>query len=114
VSAVCGYGVGGFCLEYATFGRNAVGVVVVLWAAVVARSVALAGFGLDSLIEILASVVVIWQLHDMHAPQRERRALRIIGASFLLLAIYIGVQSTYVLVASARPHHPLVGIVGLR
>ena len=59
---------------------------LVLAAAVLARSVALAGFGLDSLIEIIASLVVVWQLREMHALERERRALRIIGVAFLLLA----------------------------
>ena len=52
----------GLYLEYATLGWNIVGVVVVAAAAIAARSVALAGFGLDSLIEIFASVVVVWQL----------------------------------------------------
>ena len=42
-----------------------------------------AGFGLDSLIEIVASLVVVWQLQAMHAVKRERSALRIIGVAFL-------------------------------
>jgi hypothetical protein len=50
----------------------------VIAAALTARSVALAGFGLDSLIEISASAIVIWQLKDP-AANRERRALRLIG-----------------------------------
>jgi len=54
----------GFVLEYATLGWNVVGVVVLAVAAVAARSVALAGFGLDSLIEIGASAVVVWELSD--------------------------------------------------
>jgi divalent metal cation (Fe/Co/Zn/Cd) transporter len=100
-------------LEYATLAWNVVGSVVVLAAAVAAHSVALAGFGLDSLIEILASLVVVWQLQDVNAAQRERRALRIIGVAFLLLAAYIAAQSIYVLVAAAHPRHSLVGIVWL-
>jgi divalent metal cation (Fe/Co/Zn/Cd) transporter len=88
---------------------NVVGSVVVLLAAVGARSVALAGFGLDSLIEIVASAVVVWQLRGI-ADGRERRAMRIIGASFLALAVYISVQSAYTLAASAKPHHSPVGI----
>lgn len=55
----------GLRLEYATLGWNVVGSVLVLVAAVAARSVALAGFGLDSLIEIVASLVVVWQLQEM-------------------------------------------------
>ena len=92
-------------------GWNVVGSLLVLVAAVSARSVALAGFGLDSLIEILASLVVVWQLRQMHALERERRALRIIGVAFLLLAVYIATQSLYVLVAEAHPRHSLLGIV---
>jgi divalent metal cation (Fe/Co/Zn/Cd) transporter len=90
-----------------------VGSVLVLGAAVVARSVALAGFGLDSLIEIVASLVVVWQLQAIGATGRERRALRIIGVAFLVLAFYIAIQSTYVLARGVRPHHSLVGIVWL-
>ena len=57
-----------------------------------AGSIALAGFALDSLIEIYASVVVIWQLTD-RGKERERLALRLIGRCVLLLAFYLLVQS---------------------
>ena len=103
----------GLRLEYATLAWNVIGSAVVLGAAVGARSVALAGFGLDSVIEILASVVVIWQLQDLQAVERERRALRIIGIAFLLIAAYIAAQSIYVLAAADRPHHSIVGIAWL-
>ena len=103
----------GLRLEFATLGWNVVGSVLVLVAAASARSVALAGFGLDSLIEIVASLVVVWQLQEMHAVERERRALRIIGVAFLLLAAYIAAQSIYVLAAETRPHPSLLGIVWL-
>lgn len=102
----------GLRLEYATLGWNVVGSAVVLAAAVLARSVALAGFGLDSLIEIVASLVVVWQLTGV-AHAREARALRIIGFGFLLLAAYIAAQSSYVLATGFRPHHSLAGIVWL-
>jgi hypothetical protein len=65
----------GLMLEYLTLGWNVVGVVVLVLAAVSARSVALAGFGLDSLIEIGASTVVVWQLTGTGAG-RERIAMR--------------------------------------
>jgi len=103
----------GLRLEYATLGWNVVGSVLVLAAALTARSVALAGFGLDSLIEIVASLVVVWQLQEMQAVERERRALQIIGIAFLLLAVYIAGQSIYVLVSEVRPHPSLLGIVWL-
>jgi hypothetical protein len=79
----------GLRFEYATLGWNVVGSVLVLAAAAAARSVALAGFGLDSLIEIVASLVVVWQLRETQAVEREPRALRIIGVAFLLLAASI-------------------------
>jgi len=62
----------GFALEYVTLGWNVAGIGVLGAAAVAARSVALAGFGLDSLIEIGASTVVIWEL----SGTREARGIR--------------------------------------
>jgi len=97
-------------LEYATLGWNVVGIAVLAIAAIAARSVALAGFGLDSLIEIGASIVVLWELADV-AEERQRRAMRLIGSSFLALVIYLAVQSALVLVARFHPHHSILGIV---
>ncbi len=62
----------GFTLEYVTLGWNVAGIIVLAIAAVAARSVALAGFGLDSLIEIGASTVVIWELSGT-GEDRQRR-----------------------------------------
>ncbi len=83
----------GFALEYATLGWNVAGIVVLSIAAISARSVALAGFGLDSLIEIAASTVVIWELSGT-GERRQRQALRLIGYAFAALAAYLLVQST--------------------
>ncbi|MGA8723594.1 MAG: cation transporter [Acidimicrobiales bacterium] len=99
----------GFILEYITLGWNVVGVVVLAIAALTARSVALGGFGLDSLIEIGASTVVIWELSDS-SEERQRIGLRIIGSAFLLLALYLAIQSTVVLFADYKPHHSPLGI----
>jgi divalent metal cation (Fe/Co/Zn/Cd) transporter len=99
----------GFALEWATLGWNVVGIVVLAVAAIAARSVALAGFGLDSLIEIGASTVVLWELSGT-GQARQRRALRLIGAAFALLAVYLLIQSTWVLATGYRPRHSLVGI----
>ena len=96
-------------LEAVTLGWNVVGVVVIGFAALSARSVALAGFGLDSLIEIGASVVVLWELAGT-GYERQRRALRIIGVAFVLLAVYLSTQSTWSLLAGFRPHHSPFGI----
>ena len=102
----------GLLLEYITLGWNAVGTVVVIAAAVSARSVALAGFGLDSLVEIGASTVVIWQLRGI-GRNRERLALRLISIAFFALAVYILAQSTRALLLRAHPATSLVGILWL-
>jgi divalent metal cation (Fe/Co/Zn/Cd) transporter len=72
--------------------------------------VALAGFGLDSLIEIGASIVVIWELSGSSA-ERQRRGLRLIGYAFIALAIYLLAQSTVVLATGYHPRHSLPGII---
>ncbi|MFD4413712.1 cation transporter [Streptomyces sp. NPDC058476] len=99
----------GFTLEYITLGWNLIGIVVLAVAALSARSVALAGFGLDSLIEIGASTVVVWELSGS-GEVRQRRALRLIGVGFTALGIYLLVQSTWVLAAGFSPHHSPLGI----
>lgn len=99
----------GRTLERVTLLWNVLGVVVLAIAAFDARSVALFGFGLDSLIEIGASIVVLWELADA-AMERRRRALRLIGAAFATLAVYLGAQSTITLIVRYHPHHSPLGI----
>ena len=99
----------GFALEYVTLAWNVAGLVVLAVAAILARSVALAGFGLDSLIEIGASTVVIWELSGA-GEDRQRRGLRLIGYAFAVLAAYLLVQSTVVLVTGYHPRHSVPGI----
>jgi len=100
----------GFALEYVTLAWNVAGIVVLAIAAISARSVALAGFGLDSLIEIGASTVVIWELSGT-GQERQRRGLRLIGYAFAALAIYLLVQSTVVLATGYHPRHSVLGII---
>jgi divalent metal cation (Fe/Co/Zn/Cd) transporter len=102
----------GLWLEYVTLGWNVVGSVVVIGSAVAAHSVALAGFGIDSLIEIFASVVVVWQLKGVD-KDRERVALRLIGVAFLLLALYVLAQSIRTLLAQEHPATSPTGIAWL-
>ena len=99
----------GRLLEAGTLGWNLVGIVVLAVAAVRARSVALAGFGLDSLIEIGASTVVLWELSGT-GEARQRRALRLIGGAFVALAAYLAVQSTWSLLTGFHPRHSPLGI----
>jgi divalent metal cation (Fe/Co/Zn/Cd) transporter len=99
----------GFALQWITLGWNVVGIGVLAGAAIAARSVALAGFALDSLIEIGASAVVIWQLSGS-GEDRQRRALRLIGIAFVLLAAYLALQSTWVLVSEHHARHSPAGM----
>lgn len=103
----------GLALEYATLTWNVVGTPLLLVTAAGAGSVALAGFGVDSLIEIIASTVVVWQLRGEQGSERERTALRIIAGAFVALAVYIAVQSALALSEHARPAHSALGIVWL-
>jgi divalent metal cation (Fe/Co/Zn/Cd) transporter len=100
----------GFALEWMTLGWNVAGIIVLAFAAVTARSVALAGFGLDSLIEIGASTVVIWELSGT-GEERQRKGLRLIGGAFAALAVYLLVQSTLVLATGYHPRHSVPGII---
>ena len=99
----------GFILEYLTLGWNVAGVVVLAIAAISARSVALAGFGLDSLIEIAASVVVVWELSGT-GQARQQPALQVVGYAFAGLAVYLLAQSSLVLAAGYHPRHSVLGI----
>lgn len=99
----------GYLLEGITLGWNVIGVAVLALASIAAGSVALAGFGLDSLIEIGASTVVIWELSG--AGERRRRvALSLIAAAFLALAVYLTIQSGLALAAA---HHPQPSPAGI-
>jgi len=100
----------GRLLEVTTLGWNVIGIVVLAMAAVAAGSVALAGFGLDSLIEIGASTVVLWELADSR-PDRQRTGLRLIGASFALLAVYLTAQSVWALATHHIAGHSAAGVV---
>jgi len=100
----------GIGLEIATLAWNVVGVVLLAILAWRSASVALLGFGLDSLIEIGASTVVIWELTGTD-ERRQHRALRLIAWAFVLLAAYLLVQSTVALATGHRPTPMVGGIV---
>jgi divalent metal cation (Fe/Co/Zn/Cd) transporter len=81
---------------------------------ILAGSVALVGFGVDSFIEVLATVAAMWRLHqDADADRRakaERHALLLIGLSFLGLATYVGVDAGRTLITRATPERSPLGI----
>jgi divalent metal cation (Fe/Co/Zn/Cd) transporter len=102
----------GLYLEYLTLLWNIVGVVVVGIAAMRAHSVALAGFGLDSLIEIFASMVVIWHLRDI-GQDSEKTALRLIGVAFIALTVYLIAQTAYTFYTGGKPAPSVSGMAWL-
>jgi divalent metal cation (Fe/Co/Zn/Cd) transporter len=99
-------------LAWLGLGWHVVEAAVAIGAGVVAGSVALVGFGVDSLIEAFAGVVVIWLMADSRAasPVAERRAQQLIAVSFAVLAAYIGVEAVRDLVAGHHPESSWVGI----
>ncbi|MFC5501614.1 cation transporter [Lysinimonas soli] len=99
----------GFVLEGITLAWNVVGVGVLGIAAFAAGSVALLGFGLDSLIEIGASIVVIWELSGTD-ERRRHRALQLIGIAFVALAAYLLVQASIALATGAHASTSPLGI----
>ena len=104
----------GLALNWLTFAYNVVEAVVALGAGIVSGSVALVGFGLDSVIEVTASGAAQWRLRaDLDVARRERverTTLRIIGWSFLALAAYVTLDSANALVRREPPERSIVGL----
>ena len=102
-------------LEYFTIGYNSLEGLIAVTAGLMAGSIALVGFGFDSLIEVTSGAVLLWRLHaDVDEARRERVeaiSLRIVGALFVLLAIYVSYDSVKSLVRREAPEESLVGIV---
>ena len=99
-------------LAWIGLGWHVIEAAVAIVAGVVASSVALVGFGADSLIEAAAGIVVIWLMNGERSgsARAERRAQQLIAASFLVLAAYIAAESLRDL---AGGHHPDVSWVGI-
>jgi divalent metal cation (Fe/Co/Zn/Cd) transporter len=97
-------------LAGASVAYNVLEAVVAITAGAVAGSVALVGFGLDSVVEVSSGLVILWQFRHRLPETRERRALRLIGVSFFALATYVTVESLRALFGDARPDASLVGI----
>ncbi|HEY5493942.1 MAG TPA: cation transporter [Candidatus Anoxymicrobiaceae bacterium] len=101
-----------FRLEYFTLAWMVVEAGVAVASGVIAHSIALVAFGLDSVIEFFAALVVIWQLRGLEEEQesRERTALRLIAVTFFTLAAYVAVESIIDLVRRSRPESSVAGI----
>ena len=101
----------GFALEYATMAWMVAEAAVAITAGVLASSIVLIGFGLDSVIEFFAAIIVVWQLRgEVAGQQRETRAVRLIAVTFFALAAYLAAESIHDLVTRARPGESIAGL----
>jgi divalent metal cation (Fe/Co/Zn/Cd) transporter len=100
-------------LEYFSVAWNVIEAGVAIVAGVLAASIALVGFGLDSVIETVAAVALLWRLRQRGEWEEaaESRALRIVGATFFLLAAYVTYESVRDLWLREQPEKSLVGMV---
>ncbi len=109
----------GIRLEYLTVGWNSIEAVIAIGAGLLAGSIALVGFGLDSIIEVVAGSMLLWRLRVEVAhnhgecadtEQAERRALRFVGVTFFLLAAYVTYESGRKLWNEERPEESPLGL----
>ena len=102
-------------LEYFTIAWNSLEGLVALVAGAIAGSISLVGFGIDSLMEVTSGSVLLWRMSVdadvLRREQNERRALRVVGVCFLLLAAYIAYESATDLRSKRAPEHSIAGIV---
>ena len=97
-------------LAAASVAYNVVEAVIAITAGIVAGSVALVGFGLDSVVEVSSGLIILWQFRHAMPETRERLALRLMAVSFFALATYVAVESTRALVLGTDPDPSPVGI----
>jgi len=100
-------------LQYTTIAWNVMEVFVTIGLGIAAGSLALIAFGLDSLVEVFASAVVIWFIANHHQERRMQRALRLVGVAFGLLAVYLVAASIFNLVQGEAAGSSPLGIAYL-
>lgn len=102
-------------LEYFTIAWNSLEALVSIVAGVMASSISLVGFGLDSVIEVTSGAALLWRLHgDRNLERREtmeRTTLKIVGWCFIALAIYVVGDSAASLVKREAPKESIPGII---
>lgn len=97
-------------LAAASVTYNVVEAVIAISAGLIAGSVALVGFGLDSIVEVSSGLIILWQFRHRLPESRERTALRLMALSFFALAAYVGIESTRALISGHTPDSSRVGI----
>jgi divalent metal cation (Fe/Co/Zn/Cd) transporter len=103
--------VAGRKIEYVSLAWTSLEALAGIAAGIIAGSIALIGFGADSVIEVAYSVILLWRLNHEFGEERERTALRLVGVSFLLLAIYVGWEASGSLLKHQPPSISYFGIV---
>src|SRR5215475_1512754 len=98
-------------LEYFTLGWNLTEAVVGIGAGIIAGSIALIGFGVDSIIESFSGGILLWRLQSRQADERrEQIALKLVGLSFFVLAVYVAVDAIKTLIQREPPAASIVGV----
>jgi divalent metal cation (Fe/Co/Zn/Cd) transporter len=97
-------------LAGASVAYNVVEAVIAVTAGVVAGSIALVGFGLDSMVEVSSGLIILWQFRHRLPESRERQALRLMALSFFALAGYVTFESGRALLIGSDPRPSAVGI----
>ncbi len=105
----------GLRLEYGTIGWNAIEMVVSLGLGLAARSLALVAFGLDTMVELFSSGVVVWHLRHpgRHGERITARALRMVAAAFLVLAVVLAIGAAWALLSQSTADESPLGIAYL-
>jgi divalent metal cation (Fe/Co/Zn/Cd) transporter len=95
-------------LEYLTVGWNSLEAIIAIAAGLLAGSIALVGFGVDSVIETYSGAILLWRLFS--GEHRERLALKLVGGSFIALALYVAFDAVKSLIFREAPEETFVGV----
>ncbi len=107
----------GLILEYFTVGYNIIEAIVSIWFGKIANSIALIGFGLDSIVESFSGIILIWRLSKhkkvskIEEEKTEKKAVFLVGITFFILGCYVLIESIKKLITGDIPEQSLPGII---